>query len=54
MSADDKTKVYGSADPALTVTVPNGALETGDSLSGSLERADGQNVGCYADHARAA
>ena len=48
MSADDKTKVYGSADPALTVTVPNGALETGDSLSGSLERAAGQNVGAYA------
>ena len=24
MTADDKTKVYGSADPALTVTVPRG------------------------------
>ena len=34
VSADDKTKVYGSADPALTVTVPTGALESGDSLSG--------------------
>ena len=41
MTADDKTKVYGSADPALTVTVPNGALESGDSLSGHLERAAG-------------
>ena len=48
MSADDKTKVYGSADPALTVTVPNGALETGDSLSGNLERAAGKDVGSYA------
>ena len=28
MTADDKSKVYGSADPALTVTVPTGALES--------------------------
>ena len=48
VAADDKTKVYGSADPALTVTVPAGALETGDSLSGSLERAAGKDVGGYA------
>ena len=48
VSADDKTKVYGSDDPALTVTVPNGALETGDSLSGNLERAAGKDVGSYA------
>ena len=48
MTADDKTKVYGSADPALTVTVPTGALETGDSLSGNLERAAGKDVGSYA------
>ena len=48
MTADDKTKVYGSADPALTVTVPAAALETGDSLSGDLERAAGKDVGSYA------
>jgi MBG domain-containing protein/YDG domain-containing protein len=48
VKADDKTKVYGSADPALTVTVPNGALESGDSLSGSLVRAAGKDVGSYA------
>jgi MBG domain (YGX type)/YDG domain/Bacterial Ig-like domain (group 3) len=48
VKADDKTKVYGSADPALTVTVPAGALEQGDSLSGSLVRASGNNVGTYA------
>jgi hypothetical protein len=48
VAGDDKTKVYGSADPALTVTVPSGALETGDSLSGNLERAPGNNVGSYA------
>ena len=48
VSADDKTKVYGSADPALTVTVPAGALESGDSLSGELVRAAGKDVGSYA------
>ena len=48
MTADDKTKVYGSADPALTVTVPAGALESGDSLSGELVRAAGKDVGSYA------
>ena len=40
--------MYGSADPALTVSVPDGALESGDSLSGGLERAAGQDVGGYA------
>jgi hypothetical protein len=39
--------VYGSADPAPTVTVPAGAVEQGDSLSGSLVRAAGTNVGTY-------
>jgi hypothetical protein len=48
VQADDKTKVYGSLDPELTVTVPAGALESGDSLSGSLVRASGSNVGSYA------
>jgi MBG domain (YGX type) len=48
VTADDKTKVYGSVDPALTVTVPACALETGDSLSGNLVPAAGNNVGGYA------
>ena len=48
MSAVDKTKVYGSADPELTVSVPDGALESGDTLSGDLERAAGKDVGGYA------
>ena len=39
-----KTKVYGWADPPLTYTVPAGALETGDSLSGNLTRAAGESV----------
>ena len=48
VAADDQSKVYGSADPALTVTVPAGALESGDTLSGNLERAAGKDVGTYA------
>ena len=48
VAADDKTKVYGSADPELTVSVPDGALESGDTLSGDLERAAGKDVGSYA------
>src|SRR5204862_421179 len=48
VAGDDKTEVYGSADPALSVTVPTGALESGDSLSGSLVRAAGKDVGGYA------
>ena len=48
MKADDQSMVYGSADPALTVTVPAGALETGEGLSGNLVRAAGKDVGGYA------
>ena len=48
MKADDQSMVYGSADPALTVTVPAGALESGEGLSGNLERAAGKDVGGYA------
>ena len=40
--------MYGSADPALTETVPAGALETGDSLSGNLTRAAGNTSASYA------
>ena len=44
VAAVNKTKVYGSADPALTYTVPAGTLETGDSFSGELTRAAGESV----------
>ena len=37
-----KTKVYGSADPALTYTVAAGTLETGDSFSGELTLCSGR------------
>ena len=42
------SKVYGAADPALTYSVTSGTLAAGDSLSGSLSRAVGSNVGSYA------
>ena len=46
VTANGQTKVYGAADPALTYSyVP--ALVSGDSFSGALSRAAGQNVGSY-------
>ncbi|WP_188221669.1 MBG domain-containing protein, partial [Flavobacterium pokkalii] len=39
-----QTKVYGSSDPVLTYTV-NPALLSGDSFTGALSRAVGENVG---------
>jgi len=41
----DQIKVYGQADPILAYT--NTALEGIDSLTGALNRADGENVGNY-------
>ena len=46
--ADAQTKVYGMADPALTYQVTSGALESGDSFTGDLTRASGENVGVFA------
>ena len=49
MTANAQSKVYGTADPALTYT--NGALQNGDTNSvftGGLARVGGQNVGTYA------
>jgi hypothetical protein len=43
-----QSKVYGSADPALTYNVTNGSLVQGDSFSGVLSRAAGEDVGSYA------
>ena len=48
VTADAKTKVYGSADPALTYQVTSGSLVAGDNFSGALTRAAGANVGAYA------
>ena len=47
VTADAQTKVYGSADPALTYTVAP-ALVAGDTFAGGLARAPGENVGTYA------
>jgi hypothetical protein len=41
-----QSKVYGSSDPTLTYT--SVGLIGGDSLSGQLDRAPGQDVGSYA------
>ena len=47
VTADAKTKVYGTADPALTYSVEP-ALLTGDNIIGELNRAEGSKVGTYA------
>ena len=50
ITADDKTKIYGAADPELTYTVTGLKYEdTKESvLSGALARAAGEQVGAYA------
>ncbi|WP_178131157.1 MBG domain-containing protein [Reyranella sp. CPCC 100927] len=48
VTAQAKTKVYGDADPALTYSVGGSGLAFADTLSGSLARNLGQNVGTYA------
>ncbi|MEI7788755.1 MAG: MBG domain-containing protein [Chlorobiaceae bacterium] len=51
IAADDKSKVYGDADPALTwqakASGSGRGLIPGDIFSGSLERAEGENAGTY-------
>jgi gliding motility-associated-like protein len=47
VTAAAQSKTFGDADPALTYTFAP-ALLTGDSFSGSLSRAPGENVGAYA------
>ncbi|MBZ5659992.1 MAG: hypothetical protein LAO08_06245 [Acidobacteriia bacterium] len=48
VTADPKTKIYGTADPALTYKITSGSLVSGDAFSGALTRAPGKNVGTYA------
>ena len=51
VTAVDKTKVYGTADPTLTYLVKTSDLKNGDAssvVSGELERVGGENVGPYA------
>ena len=48
VTADPQTKVYGTADPALTYQVTSGALLAGDNFTGALTRLPGEDVGLYA------
>ena len=48
VTADPQTKVYGTADPALSYQITSGALVGTDALSGALTRAAGEDVGGYA------
>jgi hypothetical protein len=48
VTADAKSKVYGTADPELTYQVTAGDLASGDSFSGALTRNPGDNAGTYA------
>lgn len=45
VTADDKSKTYGEADPALTATVAG--LFGSDAITYSLSRATGNNAGTY-------
>lgn len=45
VTADDRTKTYGDGDPELTWQITDGALVGDDTLSGSLSRESGENVG---------
>lgn len=47
VTADAKTKGYGSADPPLTYSF-SPPLAPGDSFTGALSRAPGESVGLYA------
>jgi hypothetical protein len=48
VTAANKTKVFGSTDPSLTYSITSGSLVGSDSLSGSLSRTSGEDVGTYA------
>ncbi|WP_144212064.1 MBG domain-containing protein [Flavobacterium anhuiense] len=47
VTADSQTKVYGESDAALTYSFAP-SLESGDSFTGILSRAFGENIGAYA------
>ena len=48
VSADAKSKLYGTPDPPLTCRLTSGALMNGDNLNGSLSRIAGEDIGSYA------
>ncbi|MBE6019009.1 MAG: hypothetical protein E7230_01525 [Clostridiales bacterium] len=47
IKADDKTKVYGQADPELTVSIVSGQLYGDDEITYDISREAGENVGQY-------
>ena len=48
VTADSKTRIFGTPDPALTYQVTSGSLVAGDSFTGNLARVPGSTVGSYA------
>ena len=46
VTANNDSKVYGTADPVLTATVSDGVL-TGDTLNYTISRATGEDAGSY-------
>jgi hypothetical protein len=48
VTADSKTRIYGTPDPALTYQITSGSLVSGDSFTGNLVRVSGSTVGSYA------
>lgn len=48
LTADDVEKEYGADDPGFTYTVTSGTIADGDTLTGSLARDVGEDVGEYA------
>ena len=48
VTADNKSKTYGKDDTELTYTITDGTLVNGQTLTGTLVRAEGEDVGTYA------
>ena len=48
ITADSKSKVHGTPDPAFTYTITSGTLFTPDAIIGALTRDPGEAVGNYA------
>ncbi|WP_340933312.1 MBG domain-containing protein [Polaribacter marinaquae] len=47
ITADASSKEFGDADPVFTYQITSGALDSGDTLVGSLDRDAGEAVGNY-------
>jgi hypothetical protein len=47
LAAENMGKVYGEADPLLTVSLAQGLLISGDAITGAPEREAGENIGEY-------